>query len=281
MPDVRSEYKRISELISSAPFDVSADFEAKLIISYFLDCEPSELPLRYAETLSAEQSAKASEMASRRIGGEPLQYILGQWEFMSLPFFVGSGVFIPGPDTEHLAQAGIDFAKTVRGGARLLDLCAGSGCVGISVAHYCENVTADLVELYPEAFAYLEKNIALSGTPRCKAINADALKYTCDKKYDIVLSNPPYITSEEYASLPADVTAQPKTALTDGGDGLSYYRIITRNALDLLREGGMLAFEIGFKQCEPVSELLAAAGYKHVHSKRDYNGLRRVVIGYR
>ena len=164
---------------------------------------------------------------------------------------------------------------------RLLDLCAGSGCVGISVAHYCENVCADLVELYPEAFGYLERNIALSGSARCRAVNADALSFTSEEKYDILLSNPPYVTAVEYAGLPADVAAQPKTALTDGGDGLEYYRVITKNALALLREGGTLAFEIGFKQYEPVSRMLTEAGYKHVRCRRDYAGLRRVVIGER
>ena len=264
MPDVRTAYERVCALLDS-PFVEAPQFEAKLILCRFIGGEPSELPLKYAETLSDSDFAEACAIAQKRAAGEPLQYLLGQWEFMSLPFFVGRGVFIPSPDTEHLAQTGIDFARSAGKRVRLLDLCAGSGCVGISVAHYCKN--------------YLERNIELSGNERCSAVFANALTFTSEEKYDIILSNPPYITADEYAGLPPDVTAQPETALTDGGDGLKYYRVITKNAVALLREGGMLAFEIGFKQYEPVGAMLADAGFRHVHCRRDYAGLRRVVSG--
>ena len=280
MPDVRTAYGRVCALLDS-PYVDAPEFEAKLILCRFTGGDPAELPLKYALTLSASDFTEACEIAEKRAAGEPLQYLLGQWEFMSLPFFVGRGVFIPSPDTEHLAQAGIDFAKSAGGRVRLLDLCAGSGCVGISVAHYCKNVYADLVELYPDAFDYLERNIELSGSNRCNAVFANALTFASEEKYDIILSNPPYITAEEYAGLPPDVTAQPETALTDGGDGLKYYRSITKNAVGLLREGGMLAFEIGFRQYEPVGKLLADAGFRHIHCRRDYAGLRRVVSGIR
>ncbi|MBR4439895.1 MAG: peptide chain release factor N(5)-glutamine methyltransferase [Clostridia bacterium] len=279
MPDVRTVYEKLVAALSESELVEAPEFEAKLILCRFVGGEPRELPLKYAITLSDSDAAEAYGIAEKRVAGEPLQYLLGQWEFMSLPFFVGRGVFIPSPDTEHLATVGIDFVKTLEK-ARLLDLCAGSGCVGISVAQYCENVTADLVELYPEAFAYLEKNLYLA-EGRCRAINADALTFRSPEKYDVILSNPPYVTADEYAQLPADVTAQPKTALTDGGDGLKFYRKLTKNAFSLLREGGMLAFEIGYKQYEPVSEMMFSAGFKHIHPVRDYAGLRRVVIGYR
>ena len=281
MPDVRSAYEEIVALLSDSPLVEAPEFEAKLILCRFCGGDPAELPLKYSLPLSERDAAEALMLARSRAGGEPLQYLLGQWEFMSLPFYVGRGVFIPSPDTEHLAQTVIDFAKSASGSVRLLDLCAGSGCAGISVAHYCGNVTADLVELYPEAFDYLERNIALSGNGRCRAINADALTFTSDEKYDLVISNPPYVTAEEYGMLSPDVSAQPKAALTDGGDGLSYYRVITENARGLLREGGLLAFEIGFKQYDPVSGMLTAAGYRHIRCRRDYAGLRRVVSGIR
>ena len=280
MPDVRSAYGKLVSTLSASEFVSAPEFEAKLILCRFVGGEPSELPLKYAFSVTDEDAAEAYVIAEKRAAGEPLQYLLGQWEFMSLPFFVGRGVFIPSPDTEHLAQAGIDFAKSTRAPVRLLDLCAGSGCVGVSVAYYCENVTADLVELYPEAFAYLQKNVSLAGE-RCRAVNADALSFVPEGKYDIILANPPYVTADEYALLPADVTAQPKTALTDGDDGLSYYRRLTENAASLLREGGMLAFEIGYKQYEPVSKMMISAGFRHVHPVRDYAGLRRVAVGYR
>lgn len=281
MPDVRTAYEGLVALLSGSQFVEAPEFEAKLILCNYCGGEPSELPLKYALPVSDADAGEAYAIARKRAGGEPLQYLLGRWEFMSLPFYVGRGVFIPSPDTEHLAQTGIDFAKNTSDPVRLLDLCAGSGCVGISVAHYCKNVRADLVELYPEAFGFLERNAALSGSERCRAINADALTFTSDEKYDVIVSNPPYITAEEYARLPADVTAQPKAALTDGGDGLRYYRVITGNAFSLLRDGGMLAFEIGFKQYEPVSVIMAAAGFRHIHCRRDYAGLRRVVSGIR
>lgn len=281
MPEVFEVYSQIKKLLSQSSFSESPEFDARLILSPLCACEPRELPLKYHDSLSVSDAQSALATAKAYAGGEPLQYLLGKWEFMSLPFIVGKGVFIPNPDTEHLVQSAIDFAKQNPRPMRLLDLCAGSGCIGVSVAHFCENVSSTLVELHDDAFSYLTQNIALSGNDRCTPVQGDALSFSDSDGFDIILSNPPYISIDEYSQLPGNVTAQPKTALTDGGDGLHYYNVISRNALSMLKEGGMLAFEIGFKQYEPVSETMRNLGYKHVHDRRDYSGIRRVVIGFR
>jgi len=281
MPEVFAVYSKIRELLSESQFTDSPEFDARLILSSICDCETAQLPLKYRETVSDDKAEAAYSLANKYLSGTPLQYLLGKWEFMSLPFFVGEGVFIPNPDTEHLAQAAIDFAKMKASPLKLLDLCAGSGCVGISAAHYAKNITSTLVELHEAAFSYLKKNVSLSGSSRCIPVLADALTFIPNEKYDIVVSNPPYISYAEYTQLPITVTAQPETALTDGGDGLLFYKCISKNALSILSDGGMLAFEIGFKQFEAVSKIMNDLGYKHVHDRRDYSGIRRVVIGYR
>lgn len=280
MTDVKSLYTELTSILDACEYAEAPEFEAKVIISHFLDFEPAETPIHYADPVTDETAEKAMQIASKRAAGEPLQYLLGKWEFMSLPFYVGPGVFIPGPDTEHLVEVAVYYCINKKENVRVLDLCSGSGCVGISISHCCTNADVTLVELYEDAYKYLLKNVELSGNENCHPINADALSFIPEEKYDIVVANPPYIAIDEYCELPKDVTAQPKTALTDDGDGLEYYRQITANAENLLKEDGMLAFEIGYNQYEAVSDILSKAGMKHIHHRCDYAGLRRVIISY-
>lgn len=283
MPNTETLKQEISSILDASEYADASEFESKIIIADLMGLEPSELPLHAADAVPEDIYEKALEIAKKRVAGEPLQYLLGKWEFMSLPFYVGPGVFIPGPDTERLAETAIYYCLNQakdNGKVRVLDLCSGSGCVGISISNCCQNAEVTLVELYGEAFEYLKKNIELSGNERCTAVQADALTYVPEEKFDIVVSNPPYIAINEYDTLPKDVTAQPRTALTDEGDGLEYYRVITANAKNYLKEGGMLAFEIGYNQYEAVTEILSECGMKHIHHRCDYSGLRRVLISY-
>ena len=274
-----SDYKEIITKQLADSGAASPGFDAKCIIAEACGCELSRLPLCYAKTADEAVAARINELCSRRCKGEPLQYILGKWEFMSLPFYVGYGVLIPSPDTEILAQTVIKEAKKLPF-PRVLDLCAGSGCIGISVASYVKDANITLVELYPSAYNYLVKNIELNNvSEQCLAVNADALSYESDALFDIVVCNPPYVSSDEMHTLSIEVKAQPETALTDGGDGLSFYRRISENAAKLLKSGGMLAFEVGYTQSEAVESIMKSSCLKQIETLTDYSGIKRVVKG--
>ena len=169
---------------------------------------------------SGEELKKAIE---RRIKGEPLQYILGEWEFYSLPFIVGEGVLIPRPETELLVDLALKYATKE---SKIIDLCSGSGAIAIAIA---KNTGASLfaLEKYEKALNYLEKNIALNKA-NVKVIKEDLFNFEPSEKFDIIISNPPYIKKADLASLQKEVRFEPMTALDGGEDGLIFYRHIAK-----------------------------------------------------
>lgn len=225
--------------------------------------------------LSAEALASIESAVSRRVTGEPLQYIFGRWEFYGYPFYVGEGVLIPRPETELL----VDIAAMRLGnGCTALDLCSGTGCIPVSIA-LKTGAKCYAVELYDAAFSYLERNIALNAAD-VTAVKADACDGTLfgDMRFDLITSNPPYLTAAEMRSLMREVAFEPETALAGGGDGLYFYRRIIPAWSGRLADGGTLAVEIGETQGEAVSEIMRSAGLKPRIIK-DYSGLDRVVTG--
>lgn len=223
----------------------------------------------------AEDAKKRQEMCKRRLAGEPLQYILGEWEFYSLPFYTGKGVLIPRPDTETLCDYAIELLG--QRPADVIDLCAGSGAISVTVAKHCPNARVWAVEKSPEAFDYLKRNIKRNGasvTPILGDITAESFG-----EYDLILSNPPYIKSGEIPHLQKEVGYEPAMALDGGEDGLFFYREILKNWLPRLKKGGALAVEIGFDQAEEVKKLFADAGLSEVGSKKDLAGVERVIFG--
>ena len=222
-------------------------------------------------TLAEAQIPAALE---KRLAGVPLQYILGEWEFYGLTFYVGQGVLIPRPDTEILVEQALRFLKD-RPGANVLELCAGSGCVAVTIAKYADAaVTA--VELSPQAFCYLQKNIALHGVP-VQAVQGDLFAGVAGA-FDLILANPPYIRTGELDQLSNEVKHEPMLALDGGADGLRFYRAIAEQYRSNLAADGALLLEIGYDQRESVSAILAAAGYRQIRCFKDYGGNDRVVI---
>lgn len=230
---------------------------------------------RHLEKEGVCDKETADALVARRKKGEPLQYILGEWEFYSLPFLCGEGVLIPRADTETLCDKAIEFIGDRE--CDCIDLCSGSGCVAITVAEHCKNARVWALEKYDEAFAFLEKNIALNRS-RTKAIKADLFTYE-GGKYDLIVSNPPYIKSDVMESLQAEVKREPKTALDGGEDGLLFYRAIVEKWVPHLKKGGMLAVEIGYDQADAVKELFTAAGLENIGSCCDLGGIERVIFG--
>ena len=210
------------------------------------------------------------ELVARRGAGEPLQYILGEWEFYGLRFAVGPGVLIPRPETEMLVELALE-----RKPATVLDLCAGSGCVGLSVAHHCPEAQVHLVELSDQAMPYLRKNAA--SYPNATIHQADI--FHCQLSIvncSLILANPPYVPTAEIPRLSREVRQEPALALDGGADGLAFYREIAQTWLPRLKPGGMLAVECGEGQAEQIAELLGG----HTEILRDFNAIGRVVTAY-
>lgn len=211
----------------------------------------------------------------------PLQYILGSWDFCGFEFFVGEGVLIPRDDTEVLVDLCLEFLEK-RQSRKTVDLCAGSGAISVALKKLADaDVTA--VELSKEAFAYLEKNSAHNRAELCM-INGDIFK--CHKDFengslDLIVSNPPYIRSEEIITLQEEVQKEPKMALDGGTDGFDFYRSIIKNWSKKLKKGGALAFELGEGQADYVAELMQNEGYKDIKTALDLSGIKRAIIGIR
>lgn len=228
--------------------------------------------------VASDISGEIRMKVDRRLSGEPLQYILGEWEFYGLPFKVGEGVLIPRQDTETLVDVSLRFlekrGKTER---KTLDLCAGSGCIGIALAKLAA-AEVTCVEKTENAFRYLEENIALNGAS-LNAVLGDVLSDdTVCGEYDLIVSNPPYLTESDMRLLQKEVEFEPKTALYGGSDGLDFYRRILEIYPKKLKSGGMIAVEIGMGQGISVSGIFRGNGLEPCLEK-DLCGIYRVVYG--
>lgn len=261
---------RLPELAFVTGDEREADFELRQMLSYVLKADRigySELQTQ----LDEEQSRELSEMISRRLGHEPLQYILGKWEFMGLPFFVNENVLIPRQDTETLAEIAEHFIKS-RSYASMLDICTGSGCIGISIAKRT-GISAVLSDISIPALHVAKKNAELNGVC-CSIIESDLFE-NIGGSFDIITANPPYIETGVCESLQPEVRMEPRLALDGGDDGLKFYRRISDEFAEHLNRGGTLLMEIGFDQGESVPELFASIGRVKVH--KDICGNDRVV----
>ncbi len=232
--------------------------------------------------LTEEQTERLEQTLARRAAGYPLQYILGEWEFLTLTLRVGEGVLIPRADTEVLCETAADHLRDVSA-PRVLDLCAGSGCVGLGVASLCAGAEVTAVELSDDAFPYLLENIARYPSLAADAVQHDVL---CDADcfadgYDAILSNPPYIPTADLDGLMREVGHEPRMALDGSADGLRFYRVIADVWSRKLRDGGLCAVEVGIGQADAVAALFCAAGLTDVHTVNDLGGVPRVVCGIR
>ena len=221
-------------------------------------------------------------LTARLIGGEPLAYILGEWEFYGLPLYVDKNVLIPRDDTCAVAALAIEKALQLGADPRILDLCTGSGCIGLAVASRVKDARVTLADISKNALAVAKKNIVrnhLSGRVSC--IQADALKKPSAflGKFDLIVSNPPYITDQEMKELPRSVSDfEPHLALFGGDDGLDFYRAIAKNYKHALKPGGYLCFEFGMGQGDGVCRILEQNMYTILERTRDYNDIERAVI---
>ena len=218
----------------------------------------------------------------RLMDGEPLAYVLGKWEFYGLDLVVTPDVLIPRDDTCAVAALAIQQSLFLDTKPRILDLCTGSGCIGLAIASRVKDAKVTLADLSQEALAVAKQNIVLhhlTSRVSCVKVNALEAPPTFLGKFDLIVSNPPYITSRDMLTLPHSVAGyEPRMALHGGDDGLKFYRAIATNYANVLKPGGYLCFEFGDEQGDDVSAILSENGYTIMERVKDYNDRERAVI---
>lgn len=285
-----------------------ADFDARELfrLATGRDARLSE------RVLTEEQAARLETLCQRRESREPLQYLCGRWPFLDFELAVGPGVLCPRADTEVVAEAA---AQTLAGCAapKVLDLCAGTGCLGLGIKRLCPTASVTCVEKSPEALHYLVCNVrtALRSLPQgstedvleedeptlgsgllgiaalppaAQAVEGDLFDYwrsLPEGGLDLIVSNPPYLTASEMEDLQPEVAKEPAMALAAGEDGLDFYRALARHYQTPLRPGGTLALEIGWQQRETVCALLQAEGWTQIRCIQDLGGNDRCILAQR
>ena len=235
------------------------------------------------EKYACEATCEAMEAAVQRIvAGEPLAYVLGEWSFYGMDLYVDRNVLIHRDDTCAVAELAIKKGLFLDQDPRILDLCTGSGCIGLAIANRVKDAKVTLADISRDALAVAKKNVSRQSlTGRVSCVQADALAPASAflGKFDMIVSNPPYVTTAEMEELPASVKDfEPHLALHGGEDGLVFYRSIVKNFTPILKPGGYLCFEFGMGQGDAVCEILERAGYTVLERAMDYNDRERAVI---
>ena len=225
--------------------------------------------------LTAEEAAAFDALVQRRLQREPLQYILGTQDFCGRSFAVDGRVLIPRPETELLAERAVRALQGFGSGAHALDLCCGSGCLGITLALEAPSAQVDMADLSEDALAVTRKNAERLGA-QVSLLRGDLWDAVRARQYQLIVSNPPYIPDADCLALQAEVMREPPMALKGGMDGLDFYRRIAAGLREHLLPGGVLLLEVGFDQAERVAELLRAAGCETA-CHEDYQHILRMV----
>ena len=239
--------------------------EARLLVAYAVGKTKEEFVRDLRLYTSDENEQKIAALLQRRIAGEPLAYLIGEWEFHGLPIVVTPDVLIPRMDTEVLVDAALRVLVGRKMNARILDLCSGSGCIGCALAHELPAARVVMVDISEEALAVSKENLRRNHQSRTICL---------------IVSNPPYVASMDILTLDSSVRDyEPLGALDGGEDGLMFYRAIVRHWTQILRPGGWLMFEVGEDQADAVMALMKDAKYTDVTALEDTAGIRRVVVG--
>ena len=231
---------------------------------------------------TAEEASRLQVLAERRAGREPLQYLLGEWDFLDFTLKVGRGVLCPRADSEVVCETAIELLKDSEAPV-VYDLCAGTGCLGLGIARAVPSAKVTCVELSHDAWPYLTANVAAMGGKNTKAERGDVTTYysIMEEPADLIISNPPYLTGAEMQALMPETAHEPAMALDGGTDGLDFYRAIAAHYRDIVCPGGWLVFEIGCAQRADVMEICRQNGWQQVQARKDYGGNDRCIIAHR
>lgn len=286
------------------------NLKAKIIIAHTLKIKKEQLLIQNKRKLTEEELKQINENNTKLIQGKPIQYITNSQEFMGLNFYVNEDVLIPQPDTEILVEETIKLIKkyklnnvgvdhlddpskttyqSMSNNIKILDLCTGSGCIAISIAKLMSNIVGnDAISPQIIATDISEKALKIAKTNaknnnvenKIKFIKSDMFK-NINEKFDVILSNPPYIETNTIKTLSKEVQNEPKLALDGGKDGLNFYRIIAKNAHKHLNKNGIIMLEIGYNQRKAVTQIFEETKkYKNIECKKDYSNNDRIIICY-
>lgn len=260
----------------------SSRINAELLLAHVLKSNRMNLYLKFDQPLADEEIENYRNLISRRAKREPLQYIIGSVEFYGLQFYVDKNVLIPRQETELLIET-ILLKYNSNAKLKILDIGTGSGNIAITLAKYLPNSSILSIDVDQNALDLAKKNVELNKiSGNLDLLKIDLFKIFDSKidTFDVIISNPPYISIKDYRNLePELLNFEPKVALTDDNDGLSFYRFISENAKFLLNKGGEVFFEIGFQQSINVKNLLLNNSFKDIEVKKDYADIDRIIIG--
>lgn len=251
---------------------------SRILAEYILNFNRQEIIANLDKEVKEEQRVRYYLALIEIIQGMPIQYITNKQEFMKLDFYVDENVLIPQPDTEILVEKAIEEAKKI-GNVEILDMCTGSGCIGISIAKNIENAKVTLVDISKNAIEIAKKNALRNKVESQLTFIQSNMFEKVEKKFDIIVSNPPYIKTDVIPKLDKQVQNEPHIALDGGKDGLKFYKIIIEEAQKYLKENGKLILEIGYDQKEEVENLIKQSGqYKKIEVIKDLSQNDRVII---
>lgn len=265
-------YFELEKQISKMLENENSDFEARQIVLSALKTDNTGFIAFRNKPADKSVVDKCLEYAKMRKNGLPIYYVLGICEFYSYEFFVGKGVLVPRDDTEILVDTALKSIKDIKN-PKVLDLCSGSGAIAVAIAKERADALVDAVELYDKAYSYLLKNIKHNNAINVTPIKADALAFLGE--YDLVVSNPPYISENERCDLSKEVLAEPETALFANDNGLEFYKKISYNFKN--NKNFTLIFEIGYKMREAVEAILKNYKYSEIDAIKDFGGNIRVI----
>jgi release factor glutamine methyltransferase len=266
-------YNKAVALLSEAGIE-NAETDAAILFEHFAGIARHSLPFRRNEEIGNADLASALE---RRLKREPLQYILGEWEFFGLRFALNSDCLCPRPDTELIVELAL---KNLPPRAHFCDIGTGSGAIAVSTAHYRKDTTAEAFDINENALSAAAHNGTINGvSDRVRFTQADALAddFLDGKMFDAILSNPPYIPAEVIPTLAPEVLLEPHRALDGGDDGLIFYRAITKKAKTVLNDGGFVLYEVGIGQAEDVALIGKENGFT-AEIYPDLAGIDRAVL---
>ena len=250
-----------------------ADFKAITVVCHIAGIKNSEYHAHKDDFIITKRLA---DCLWKLKTGEPLQYVIGKWDFYESEFYVGEGVLIPRPETEELVDLAVKYLKTVTNPV-VIDLCSGSGCIGVSIAKAVPDSKVYCIEKSKEAFRYLEKNA--KDCNNVVLINDDIFNDIDIENADLIISNPPYIKTSDLSNLQDEVKKEPQMALDGGNDGLGFYRIINTHWTSKLKSNGVLMLEIGEDQGKDIVDVLTE--FNNVEVKKDMYGNDRMVVAKR
>lgn len=260
----------------------ASTLEARELVCFGTGKSREELQRDSRLYASPEREAQVRRLVERRMAGEPVAYLIGEWEFYGLPLDISQDVLIPRTDTEVLAEQAIAYIQTL-GECRVLDLCAGSGCIGLAIASQAPQAWVILGEVNDSALKICRQNIRRNGlSARVMPVQADAREKPPRSlgEFQCIVSNPPYIPSGDIPGLETSVRDyEPHLALDGGADGLDFYRSITQHWREALAPGGRLYFEVGVGQADAVLRLMRSQGFGDLQIIKDHHKIPRVVLG--